>query len=100
IRVGHVTGVQTCALPISISGIAGVSVLVGMLVLGIPYALPLAILLAVIDLIPMVGVTLGAVPVLLAALAVSPVKALILLAYIIRSEERRVGKECRARCPL
>jgi len=54
-----------------------------MLVLGIPYALPLAILLAVIDLIPMVGVTLGAVPVLLVALAVSPIKALILLGYII-----------------
>lgn len=68
---------------LAISGIAGVSVLVGMLVLGIPYALPLAILLAVIDLIPMVGVTLGAVPVLLVALAVSPIKALILLVYII-----------------
>lgn len=68
---------------LAISGIAGVSVLVGMLVLGIPYALPLAILLAVIDLIPMVGVTLGAIPVLLVALAVSPIKALILLVYII-----------------
>jgi len=68
---------------LAISGIAGLSILVGMLVLGIPYALPLSILLAVIDLIPMVGVTLGAIPVLLVALAVSPVKALILLAYII-----------------
>lgn len=68
---------------LAISAIAGVSALAGMLVLGIPYALPLAVLLAVIDLIPMVGVTLGAVPVLLAALAVSPVKALILLVYII-----------------
>jgi predicted PurR-regulated permease PerM len=68
---------------LAISAIAGISSLVGMLVLGIPYALPLAVLLAVIDLIPMVGVTLGAVPVVLAALAVSPVKALILLAYII-----------------
>jgi predicted PurR-regulated permease PerM len=66
-----------------ISFIAGLSVLLGLLVLGIPYALPLAVLVAVIDLIPMVGVTLGAVPVVLAALAVSPVKALILLVYII-----------------
>ena len=66
-----------------ISVIAGISALVGMLVLGIPFALPLAILLSVIDLIPMVGVTLGAVPVILAALAISPVKALILLVYII-----------------
>jgi predicted PurR-regulated permease PerM len=68
---------------LAISGLAGVSVLAGMIVLGIPYALPLAVLVAVIDLIPMVGVTLGAVPVVLAALTISPVKALILLAYII-----------------
>jgi predicted PurR-regulated permease PerM len=68
---------------LAISVIAGVSALVGMLALGIPFALPLSVLLAVIDLIPMIGVTLGAVPVLLAALAVSPVKALILLVYIV-----------------
>jgi AI-2E family transporter len=37
----------------------------------------------VIDLIPMVGVTLGAVSVVLAALSVSPLKAVIMLAYII-----------------
>jgi len=68
---------------LSISAIAGASALVGMLVLGIPYALPLAILLAVLDLIPMVGATVGAIPVVLAALAISPVKAVILLVYII-----------------
>jgi len=68
---------------LAISAIAGLSALVGMLVLGIPYAVPLAIVLAVIDLVPMVGVTLGAVPVVLAALTVSPIKAVILLAYII-----------------
>jgi predicted PurR-regulated permease PerM len=68
---------------LAISAIAGISALVGMLVLAIPFALPLAVLLAVIDLIPMIGVTVGAVPVVLAALAVSPVKALILLVYII-----------------
>jgi predicted PurR-regulated permease PerM len=68
---------------LAISAIAGLSALVGMLVLGIPYAVPLAIVLAVIDLVPMVGVTLGAVPVVLAALTVSPLKAVILLAYII-----------------
>lgn len=66
-----------------ISAIAGISALAGMLVLGIPYALPLSVVLAVLDLVPMVGVTLGAVPVVLAALTVSPLKALILLAYIV-----------------
>jgi predicted PurR-regulated permease PerM len=68
---------------LAISVIAGVSVYVGMRILGIPYALPLAILLAILDLIPMVGAQLGAVPVVLAALMVSPLKAVIILAYII-----------------
>ncbi len=68
---------------LAISAIAGLSALAGMLVLGVPYALPLAVLLAVIDLIPMVGVTLGAIPVVLAALSVSPVTAVIMLVYIV-----------------
>lgn len=68
---------------LAISAIAGLSALAGMLVLGIPYALPLSVALAVLDLIPMVGATVGAIPVILAALTVSPVKALIMLVYII-----------------
>lgn len=72
---------------LAISVIAGMSALAGMLVLGIPYALPLSAVLAVIDLIPMVGVTLGAIPVVLAALTVSPVKALIMLAYIVAYQQ-------------
>ena len=68
---------------LAISLIAGVTVFVGMEVLGIPYALPLALLLAILDLIPMVGAQLGAVPVVLAALMISPLKAVIILAFII-----------------
>jgi predicted PurR-regulated permease PerM len=68
---------------LAISVIAGASAFVGMLVLGIPYALPLAVLLAVIDLIPMVGVTLGSVPVVLAALTISPAKGVVILVYIV-----------------
>jgi predicted PurR-regulated permease PerM len=68
---------------LAISAIAGLGALAGMLVLGIPYALPLSIVLAVLDLVPMVGATLGAIPVVLAALTVSPLKAVIMLAYII-----------------
>ena len=66
-----------------ISFIAGAGVTVGLTVLGVPYALALGLLLAVFDLIPMVGATLGAIPPILATFAVSPVKALILLIYII-----------------
>jgi predicted PurR-regulated permease PerM len=68
---------------LAISVIAGVSIYIGMRIVGIPYALPLAILLAILDLIPMVGAQLGAVPVVLAALMISPLKAVIILAYIL-----------------
>lgn len=68
---------------LAISLIAGAGVYVGMTILGVPYALALAVLLAVFDLIPLVGAQLGAIPPILAAFAISPVKALILLVYII-----------------
>jgi predicted PurR-regulated permease PerM len=68
---------------LAISFIAGAGVTIGLTLLGVPYALALGLLLAVFDLIPMVGATLGAIPPILAAFAVSPVKALILLVYII-----------------
>jgi len=68
---------------LAISFIAGAGVTIGMTLLGVPYALALGLLLAAFDLIPMVGATLGAIPPILAAFAVSPIKALILLAYII-----------------
>jgi predicted PurR-regulated permease PerM len=68
---------------LAISFIAGAGVTFGLTLLGVPYALALGLLLAVFDLIPMVGATLGAIPPILAAFAISPVKALILLVYII-----------------
>jgi predicted PurR-regulated permease PerM len=74
---GYITGNLTISL------IAGAGAFIGMTVLGVPYALALALLLAVLDLIPMVGATLGAIPPILAAFAVSPVKALILVVYIV-----------------
>jgi predicted PurR-regulated permease PerM len=74
---GYVSGNLT------ISFIAGAGVTIGLTLLGVPYALALGLLLAIFDLIPMVGATLGAIPPILAAFAVSPIKALILLVYII-----------------
>jgi predicted PurR-regulated permease PerM len=46
---------------ILISVIAGVAAFAALTVLGVPFAVPLAFLVAVTDLIPMVGATLGAV---------------------------------------
>src|SRR5918993_4964248 len=54
---GAVSGYVTGNLAISL--ICGVTTFVVLLVLGMPYAAPLALLVAVLDLIPLVGATLG-----------------------------------------
>jgi predicted PurR-regulated permease PerM len=51
-----------------LSAIIGVATFVGLVALRIPYALPLAILAAVGELIPVIGPTVGAIPVLAIAL--------------------------------
>ncbi|HEX8169797.1 MAG TPA: AI-2E family transporter [Thermoanaerobaculia bacterium] len=51
-----------------LSGIIGVCTFAGLVALRVPYALPLAILAAVGELIPVIGPTLGAVPALIIAL--------------------------------
>lgn len=55
-----------------ISGIAGASALVVLTALGVPFAFPLAVVVALTDLIPMVGATLGAAACVVAALATTP----------------------------
>jgi predicted PurR-regulated permease PerM len=47
---------------LAISVIAGVLAFIALSILGVPYALPLAMWVAIADLIPMVGATLGAIP--------------------------------------
>jgi predicted PurR-regulated permease PerM len=72
---------------LEISAIAGACAWVAMMLLGIPFALPLAIVIAFFDLIPMVGATLGAIIVGLAALVVSPLTAVIWLAYVFAYQQ-------------
>jgi predicted PurR-regulated permease PerM len=50
-----------------VSIIAGVCTFIVLSILGVPYALPLALWVAFADLIPMVGATLGAIPVVIVA---------------------------------
>ena len=69
--------------------IIGVATFVGLTLLGIPYALPLAIIAAVGELIPAIGPTVGAVPALIVALLTSPWQfwAVLLFAILLQKVE-------------
>jgi predicted PurR-regulated permease PerM len=62
-----------------ISVILSVVISIVMIVLGIPYAIPLGIFAGVMDLLPIAGSIIGAVPAILIAFSLSPVKGIILL---------------------
>jgi predicted PurR-regulated permease PerM len=67
-----------------ISVVAFLVTLVSLLVLSVPYAIALAMLLAVFDLIPLVGATIGSAIVILATLATTGTsEALVMLAVIV-----------------
>jgi predicted PurR-regulated permease PerM len=68
---------------LAISVICGITTFVVLLLLGMPYAAPLALLVAVLDLIPLVGATLGGALLVIVGLFVEPWKAVMLLVYIV-----------------
>lgn len=74
---GYVTG------NLFISLIAGLVTLITLLLLGVPYAIPLAVLVAVFDLIPLIGATIAMVIVAIVALSVSPLTALIVVLVLL-----------------
>lgn len=55
-----------------ISAIAGITTFIALALLDVPFALPLAVFVAVTDLIPLVGATLGAVVCTVVAVATTP----------------------------
>jgi predicted PurR-regulated permease PerM len=68
---------------LAISAICGVVTFIVLVVLGMPYAAALALLVAVLDLIPLVGATLGGALLVMVGLFVAPWKAVVLLIYIV-----------------
>jgi predicted PurR-regulated permease PerM len=66
-----------------ISLIAGTAMTIVLLVLGVPYALALGLLVAVLDLIPLAGATLGAAVVTLVALTDSATSGIVVLGFTI-----------------
>jgi predicted PurR-regulated permease PerM len=74
---GYVTG------NLLISVIAGFFTTIVLLAVGVPFALALGLLVAILDLIPLAGATLGAIIVTLVALTNSLSSALIVLAFFV-----------------
>jgi predicted PurR-regulated permease PerM len=74
---GYVTG------NLLISLICGVALCVVLIVLKMPYAVVLALIVAVLDLLPQIGATMGGALLVLAGLFVDPWKSIVLLAYVI-----------------
>ncbi|MCR4324539.1 MAG: AI-2E family transporter [Candidatus Curtissbacteria bacterium] len=61
---------------LTLSIIVGVITYIGLRVLGIPYALPLALVTGILEIIPIIGPIIAAVPAILVGLTISPVVGL------------------------
>lgn len=70
----------------------GILTYIGLAVLGIPYALPLAILAAMLEIVPNIGPVLSAIPAVIVAFAVSSLHPLftIIMYIIIQQLENQV----------
>lgn len=69
--------------------IIGVITYIGLVLLGIPYALPLAIMAGLLEIVPTIGPIISSVPAILLALTVSPVTALATAAlyFVVQQAE-------------
>jgi len=78
---GYVTG------NLFISLIAGVVAYIALLILNVPYAFPLAVVVAVFDLIPLVGASLATIILGLVALSESSIAAIIIVAVMLSYQQ-------------
>jgi len=61
---------------IFLMGVVGMATYVGLIIIGVPFALPLAFLAGLLEIIPNVGPTVAAVPAVIIGFAVSPLTGL------------------------
>lgn len=66
-----------------LSGAVALLTYIGLLIVGLPYALVLALLAGLLELVPYAGPVISSVPALILALSISPFKAAIVLAVYI-----------------
>jgi len=82
-ELGQVNG-QYIRGNLIISVICGLTVFIGLTLLQVPYAAPLAIFVAIMDLLPLIGSTIGMIPAVIIGLSISPLTALLVAAlYLI-----------------
>ena len=62
-----------------ISIICGIIIFAGLSILRVPFALPLAVFAAVLDLLPLVGQTIGAIPAVIIGFGVSPLTGVLVI---------------------
>ncbi len=68
---------------LTLSLTVGVLTFIGLVVLNIPFALPLALIAGMLEIVPIVGPILAAIPAILVGLTVSPVMALAVTALFV-----------------
>ncbi len=66
-----------------ISLICTIVIFAGLMIMGVPYALPLAIFAGILDLLPLIGSTIGAAPAVIIGFTISPLTGLLVLILFI-----------------
>lgn len=77
---------------LALSFIVGVLTYIGLQLLGVPYALPLALVAAILEIVPIIGPIISAVPAILIGLTISPlmVAAITALFIVVQQLENHV----------
>ncbi len=77
---------------ILLMAIVGVAVYFGLTLLHVDFALPLAIIAGVLEIVPMIGPIVSAIPAILVALTISPLLALFVVAlyFIVQQVENNI----------
>ncbi len=66
-----------------ISLVCGIVIFLGLMIIGVPYAAPLAIFAAILDLLPLIGAFIGAAPAVIIAFAINPTAGILVLALFL-----------------
>lgn len=82
VELGDVNG-QYIRGNLLISLICGIVIFIGLVFLQVPYAMPLALFTAVMDLLPLVGSSIGAIPAVILAFSVSPLTGFLVIALFL-----------------